>query len=95
MTKNGGSYPSPPRVEFHDNGRIVILIEDFSYIDAQGEKWTAPKGAQADGASIPRALWTVLGGPLDGRYRDASIMIFTVVKGTNRGEAFIRPFITR
>lgn len=74
ITQNGGSYPSRPKAELLEDGRIIMLLEDFSYIDPQGVNWTAPKGAQADGASIPRALWTVLGGPLEGRYRDASII---------------------
>src|SRR6202007_2255330 len=30
--------------------------------------------AVADGASIPRAFWSLIGGPLEGRYRNASIV---------------------
>src|SRR5262245_35717189 len=35
---------------------------------------TAPKKFEADGASIPQLFWTVVGGPLDGQYRNASIV---------------------
>jgi hypothetical protein len=41
---------------------------------AAGEKWTAPKGWVTDGASIPRAAWTVAGGPFEGKYRAASVI---------------------
>ena len=69
-----GSYPSRPKVEFDDEGRIVTLLEDFVYIDSDDERWTAPKGAKADGASIPQALWSLMGGPFEGKYRNASII---------------------
>lgn len=71
---NGGKYSSFPRVEFLGDGRKFMLLEEFHYTDPAGLKWTAPKGAHADGASIPRPLWSILGGPLEGRYRDSSII---------------------
>jgi hypothetical protein len=33
-----------------------------------------PRGATVDGASIPWLLWTPLGGPFEGKYRDASVV---------------------
>ena len=33
-----------------------------------------PAGAVVDGASIPKVLWPVVGGPFEGKYRDASII---------------------
>ena len=69
-----GSYPSRPKVEFDDEGRIVTLLENFVYVDPVEERWTAPKGAKADGASIPRPLWPLIGGPFEGKYRNASII---------------------
>lgn len=54
--------------------RKAKLLEDFTYVDSEGDKWTAKKGAIVDGASIPRAFWSLIGGPFDGDYRNASII---------------------
>lgn len=64
----------PVRVEFGDDGRSAHLLEQLSYVAADGREWTAPKGAWLDGASIPRAFWSVIGGPFEGLYREASII---------------------
>jgi hypothetical protein len=50
------------------------VLADFSYIDSKARRWQVPKGAKVDGASIPRFLWAVVGGPWDGKYRDASVI---------------------
>ena len=50
------------------------LLEDVSYVDPDDRRWTARKGYSTDGASIPRAFWTVVGGPFEGRYRDAALI---------------------
>lgn len=54
--------------------RKMRLIEDFWFRDPRGKKWGAHKGDEVDGASIPRALWTLLGSPYTGDYRRASIV---------------------
>lgn len=69
-----GRYKGNIRVEMLDDGRGMRLLEDFAYHDAHGNKWRAPKGAVIDGASIPKAFWSVIGGPFEGRYRAASII---------------------
>ncbi len=69
-----GRFPRPPVVELLDNGRQLRLLEDFAYIDPHGRVWTAPKDAVVDGASIPQVFWTFTGGPLDGKFRNASIV---------------------
>lgn len=56
-----------------EDGRKMKLLEDFTYIDATGKRWSARKGATIDGASIPRALWWS-GGPYEGKYREASVV---------------------
>ena len=57
-----------------DDGRLMELTEDFSYVDPGGRRWSAPKGSKVDGASIPRVLWTAIGGPFEGQYRKASVL---------------------
>jgi hypothetical protein len=54
------------------DGRLMQLREPFAYLDASGQVWNVPAEAVVDGASIPRVLWSIVGGPWEGRYRDAS-----------------------
>jgi hypothetical protein len=49
------------------------LLGTIHYIDPNGVTWTAPKDAVVDGASIPQEFWTFIGGPFEGRYRNASV----------------------
>jgi hypothetical protein len=52
----------------------IQLTGDFTYVSSGGKVWSVPSGFISDGASIPRAFWTVVGGPLDGPYREAAIV---------------------
>ena len=54
--------------------RDMELLEDFTYIDPLGRRWTARRGLIINGASIPRALWTIVGSPFTGEYRNASVV---------------------
>lgn len=54
--------------------RLMKLLQDFSFTDPAGKKWLTPKGHVVDGASIPRALWSLVGSPYTGEYRRASIV---------------------
>ncbi len=60
-------------VESGDDRRMKLLKE-FSYVDANGKRWTTPKDWIVDGASIPRFLWTLVGSPFTGGYRRASVI---------------------
>lgn len=52
----------------------MTLREQFGYIDANNKNWLAPAGAKINGASIPQAFWTIIGGPFEGQYRNASVV---------------------
>jgi hypothetical protein len=52
----------------------MTLLNELRYTDPQGAVWIASAGSQVDGASIPRSLWTIMGGPFEGRYRNASVL---------------------
>lgn len=54
--------------------RQMVLMESFFYRDSGGEVWHVPENAEVDGASIPRALWSLVGSPFVGRYRQASVV---------------------
>jgi hypothetical protein len=59
----------------HDrDGRSMILLESFAYIDPSGTRWDAPAGSIIDGASIPKFAWSFIGGPYEGLYREASVI---------------------
>lgn len=64
----------PPRLEFLSDGRLVRLLADIAYNGSEGVRWPVPEGIEVNGASIPRPLWSLIGGPFEGRYRDASIV---------------------
>lgn len=54
--------------------RRMMLLADFSFCDPDEHAWDAPARSVVDGASIPRALWTLVGSPYTGDYRRASIV---------------------
>jgi hypothetical protein len=69
-----GRYTGNPIVKFLSDGRLVQLVEPFGFTDSEGKSWPVPAKATLDGASIPRPLWSLIGSPLTGKYRDASII---------------------
>lgn len=56
------------------DGRTMKLAQPFAFVDAAKLKWNVPKEATVDGASIPRLLWPIIGGPFEGKYREASVI---------------------
>jgi hypothetical protein len=74
ISPNLGRYEGRPSVVFLSDGRRVKTIEPFAFIDAASLRWEVPSEVTVDGASIPRLLWTLVGGPFEGKYRDASII---------------------
>jgi hypothetical protein len=51
------------------------LLEPFSFTDTDGNPpWVAERGYRTDGASIPEALWSLVGSPFTGSYRRAAIV---------------------
>jgi hypothetical protein len=50
------------------------LLEDFSFGDANGRVWLAPRGGVIDGTSLPRALRLIPGIPPETEFRKASVM---------------------
>ena len=59
----------------HDgDDRRMRLLEQFVFVDDNGQRWVAEVNDEVDGASIPRFLWTVAGSPFVGDYRRASVI---------------------
>lgn len=59
---------------WNKNGRDMSLLEEFAYLDSNGNTWLAPIGSVVDGASIPRIFWSTISSPFCGKYRRASII---------------------
>lgn len=73
--QTSGRYEgAPPKVAMGDDGRSMTLLEPFAFIDTDNRRWEAPSGTVTDGASIPQFLWTVVGGPFEGKFRWAAII---------------------
>ena len=73
-SSNCGYFEGEVVASWDGDGRKMKLREDFSYVDPDNRRWTAPAGSVVDGASIPAAFWTFIGGPFEGRYRNASVV---------------------
>jgi Protein of unknown function (DUF1353) len=69
-----GYFSGDPVTRWNPDGRTMTLLTELRYTDPQGFVWIAPAGSIVDGASIPRYLWSVMGGPFEGKYRNASVL---------------------
>src|SRR6266446_972989 len=69
-----GYYSGPVDTRWDNDGRNMTLLSELRYTDPKGVVWIAPAGSKVDGASIPRSLWSLMGGPFEGKYRDASVL---------------------
>lgn len=69
-----GQFHGSVITEWLDDGRDMVLLNDYSFEDPDGVLWTAKSGAIINGASIPQRLWSIVGAPYAGRYRNASVV---------------------
>ena len=69
-----GYYSGPVDTRWENDGRSMTLLNELRYTDPKGVVWIAPAGSKVDGASIPRSLWSLMGGPFEGKYRNASVL---------------------
>jgi hypothetical protein len=69
-----GHYSGYVEARWENDGRSMTLLSELRYTDPDGKVWIAPAGSEVDGASIPRSLWSLMGGPFEGKYRNASVL---------------------
>jgi hypothetical protein len=69
-----GHYSGYVEARWENDGRNMTLLNELRYTDPDGVVWIAPSGSVVDGASIPRSLWSLMGGPFEGKYRNASVL---------------------
>lgn len=60
------------RVDPLEDGRLFRLVLPYTLVDRDGKTWRVPRGIVFDGASIPQFLWSIIGGPMEGKYRNSS-----------------------
>lgn len=77
-TSSNGAFDGRVVVEWlNDAGnpdRRMRLIEPITYIDPNNKRWPVPALSVVDGASIPKAFWSLIGPPFIGDYRRASVV---------------------
>ena len=74
---NHGSFSGDPETIWlteAETDRRMCLLKPFWFRDPKKKEWFVPSEYAVDGASIPRALWTLVGSPYTGDYRRASIV---------------------
>lgn len=69
-----GEFQGTVNTEWLPDGRNMKLLSDFTYYDPNGISWIASKDSIVDGASIPKIAWQMIGPPLYGKYRNASVI---------------------
>jgi len=69
-----GYFSGPIDTRWEADGRSMTLLNELRYTDPKGVVWVAPAGSKVDGASLPRAFWGIIGGPFEGKYRNASVL---------------------
>ena len=79
-----GHYSGYVEARWENDGRNMVLLSELRYTDPEGMVWTAPAGSEVDGASIPRTLWSIMGGPFEGKYRNASVLHDVAYEQHNR-----------
>src|SRR6266403_2262414 len=79
-----GHYSGYVEARWENDGRSMTLLSELRYTDPQGVVWIAAAGSQVDGASIPRSLWSLMGGPFEGKYRNGSVLHDVAYEQKNR-----------
>ncbi len=74
VADNLGQFEGEVVAQWGIDGREMTLIQPISFIDSTSKRWDAPAGSVINGASIPSAFWSLIGGPFEGKYRNASVV---------------------
>lgn len=69
-----GRFDGELDVRMLNDGRICELLSDYAFIRLDDSRWHVPAGTKVDGASIPPPFWSLIGGPFEGKYRNASVV---------------------
>src|ERR1700682_2856774 len=56
-----GKFVGNPQTEWDPDGRRMLLLDDFVYVDPAAQKWIGSKGSTICGASFPQGFCWSLG----------------------------------
>jgi hypothetical protein len=74
LAESNGRFVGQVVTKWEDDGRQMTVVEPFQFIDPHDRRWSVPRGIAVDGASIPQIFWSIIGGPFEGKYRNASVI---------------------
>ena len=76
LIHRGAHFEGEVNTKWEDDGRCMTLLNAYSYFDgAKPElEWGAWTGMGTDGATIPEWAWSLIGGPFEGKYRNAAVV---------------------
>jgi len=69
-----GHYSGYVEARWENDGRNMTVLSELRYTGPESVVWIAPAGSVVDDASILRPLWSLIGGPFEGKYRNASVL---------------------
>jgi hypothetical protein len=74
LAQNNGKFVGRVVTRWENDGRQMTVMEPFQFVDGHDRRWSVPRGTSVDGASIPQVFWSLIGGPFEGKYRNASVI---------------------
>jgi len=89
LTATCSTYVGTFDARFLPDGRQIELLSTLIFRDRSCLEWIAPQGSIVDGASIPKFFWSLLGGPYEGKYRDASAIHDVACQQRGRPWAYV------
>jgi hypothetical protein len=66
--------PRNATIEGPDAANMFELKKAFTFVDARGKRWTAPRGTLTDGASIPQIFLSIIGSPMHASVFNAAVV---------------------
>lgn len=69
-----GFWLNDPPVALLPGSNTIELTEPLQFFDRRGTLHSVPWHFGSDGASIPQWAWSLVGSPLDRRYRRAAVL---------------------
>ncbi len=78
-----GKFVGVLQLQPTSNGNMKLLAP-FGFKQNDGTTWMVPIGSETDGASIPSALWSLVGAPFRGKYLPAAVIHDEFVRTKHR-----------
>ena len=66
--------PTPHASLRNTEARAFEVVDAFTFVDGNNQRWTAPPGTLTDGASIPQFFLSFTGDPMSPEFRAAAVV---------------------